>query len=62
MTKELEACPAVYLPHDPLRLRVHALGTAIVERQGQSRLNGRLVEVETAGEGLEREGRRYGPR
>ena len=53
VAEEFEACSTVHLSHDPFRFGVHALGPAVVMGQGHGRLNGCLVEVQAAGEGVQ---------
>ena len=53
MAQEGEAGAAVHLPLDHFRFRVHALGPAVVERQGDGCGGGRHVEVQAPGEGVD---------
>ncbi len=53
MAQEGEAGAAVHLPLDHLRFRVHALGPAVMERQGDGCGGGRHVEVQAPGEGVD---------
>jgi hypothetical protein len=53
VSEKFEACSTVHLSHDPFRFGVHALGPAVVVGQGHGRVNGRFVEVQAAGEGVQ---------
>jgi hypothetical protein len=48
-----EADAAVHLAHDALGPGVHAFGAAVVVGQGQGRVDGTAVLVETADEGVQ---------
>ena len=52
MLEEGEACLPVHLAHNPFRLGVHALGSAVVERQGHGGFDGVFVQVQATGEGV----------
>lgn len=52
-----EAGAAVHLAHDALGLGIHALGSAVVERQGDGRTDGVAVLVKAAAEGHLRQSR-----
>jgi hypothetical protein len=49
VAQERESGPAVHLPLDHLCLGVHALGPAVVKRQGDGRGGGQLVKFQAAG-------------
>ena len=53
MAQEGESGAAVHLPLDHLRFGVHALGPAVMERQGDGGGDGRHVEVQATGEGVD---------
>ena len=53
MAQEGEVGAAVHLPLDHLRFRVHAFGPAVVKRQGDGGGDGRHVEVQASGEGVD---------
>jgi hypothetical protein len=42
----------VHLAHDPFRLGVHFFGSAVVVRQGDGCVDGIMVLVQAAGEGM----------
>jgi hypothetical protein len=48
-----EAGAAVHLPLDHFRFRVHALGPAVVVREGERCRDGLNIEVQAAGEGVQ---------
>ena len=61
MAEQFEAGASVHLAHDPLRLGVHAFGSAVVVGQGHRCVDGVVVEFEAAGEGVQvRQVRRAG--
>ncbi|GII32962.1 hypothetical protein Pmi06nite_64040 [Planotetraspora mira] len=53
MAEQREAGPAVHLAHDALGFRVDAFGAAVVEGQGDGRVDGVAVVVEAVGEGVQ---------